>query len=557
MRMSRSSQPLKPGTHSESKRGRVAVRVLATFIFLAMTAAPQAATTLYVDGTLGNDANACTGPGLAACRTIQEAVNKAIAGDTIRVAAGFYPEAAAGPLTINKTLTLLGAQAGLDARGRLAAESTVTDSQGTSVSASDVVIDGFTFQQSTNNAFTGYGIWMNPGTTGTQILNNIIQDNIVGIGLANSGARFVVISKNQIQANNQPGSASGTGIYTDQFVGGPTVRNVLIEENTFQGHDDAAIDISNIDPGGGVFGLEVSMNLFDGNGRAVLFFNTHNSEVHDNVIFNSTLPLSAAVRIFEGNTNLLIRNNDLTTGVFHGIRISDLGLVGSPSSNIVINFNNISFFVMDGLRVDPLAHQGTVDAECNWWNSSTGPTNPNNPGGTGEEVVGDADFTPWLLGPAPTGPCLGGTPSTRGKVTGGGQLAGQDPAFSTLGVLLSPPAIVPSLADPAAQATFGFVVRCCGASGNLQYNDHRSDVRIKAESINALFITDGTCGADTHATFTGTATVTRPTGTTTESFFAEVDDCGEPGTMDTFRIQTTTYANGPHTLIGGNIQIHK
>ena len=45
------------------------------------------------------------------------------------------------------------------------------------------------------------------------------------------------------------------------------------------------------------------------------------------------------------------------------------------------------------------------------------------------------------------------------------------------------------------------------------------------------------------------------TGTTPERFTVEVDDCGEPGTSDTFWIRTTTYENGPSTLIGGNIQI--
>ena len=569
--MTQRLQPSKPGSQANtvavratrlkrasSVRRPTVVLVLASLALLAMDVSPAAAD-WYVEMT-GSDTNSCTAPGPTdACQTIQAAINKASPGGTIHVAAGFYPELAGGPLTVNKTLTLLGAQAGVDARTRLAvAESTVGDSQGTAVMANNVVIDGFTFQQSTNQAFTGYGIWMAPGTGGTQIVNNIIQDNIVGIGLANSGAQ-VLISKNQIQNNNEPGGASGTGIYTDEFVGGPTVRDVVIQENTFRGHVDAGIDSSNTDPTGGVFDLDVSMNLFDTNGRGFVLFNTHNSTIHNNVVTNSTLVGSAAVRIFDGNTNLTILYNDLTTGVGRGIRLSDLGLVGGPSSGVVINFNNITFFATEGLLVDatPPGHDGTVDATCNWWNSPTGPTNPSNPGGTGEEVVGDADFTPWLLGPAPTGPCLGGAPPTRGKVTGGGQLAGQDPAFSALGVLLSPPAIVPSLADPAAQATFGFTVRCCNPAGNLEYNDHRSDVRIKAESISGLFISNGSCGTNTHATFTGTATVRRSTGTTTESFVVEVDDCGEPGTSDTFRIQASTYSNGPSTLIGGNIQIHR
>ena len=110
--------------------------------------------------------------------------------------------------------------------------------------------------------------------------------------------------------------------------------------------------------------------------------------------------------------------------------------------------------MLDGLLVDLGSHVGTVNAECNWWNSSTGPTNPNNPGGTGEEVVGDADFTPWLIARAPGGACLGGAPPTPGKVTGGGQIEG-DPIFTPLGDLMSVPALISSLSDPRAQATFG------------------------------------------------------------------------------------------------------
>ena len=184
----------------------------------------------------------------------------------------------------------------------------------------------------------------------------------------------------------------------------------------------------------------------------------------------------------------------------------------------------------------------------------------NNPGGTGEEVVGTADFTPWLIERAP-GACLGGAPSTPGKVTGGGQIEG-DPIFTPLGDLMSVPALIPSLSDPKAQATFGFVVKCCDPTGNLEYNDHQAGVRIKAESISGLFISSpGTsCPAtpgSKRAKFTGMAEVIRSTGTTTEPLTVDVDDCGEPGMADTFAITTTTYSNGPSTLIGGNIQIHK
>jgi hypothetical protein len=202
----------------------------------------------YVNSTTGNDLlNNCTSASTP-CMTIQAAINKASASDTIHVAAGLYPEpTAGGPLAVNKTLTLLGARNGIDARGRVGSESIVTDPQGTYVTASNVVIDGFTFENSVNGAFIGYGIAMGAGTTGTQILNNVIQDNIAGIALANTGVSPVLIRHNQIQNNNMNGPASGQGVYTDQFVSGGAVKNVLIVENAFQGNVVAGIDVSNTD----------------------------------------------------------------------------------------------------------------------------------------------------------------------------------------------------------------------------------------------------------------------------------------------------------------------
>jgi len=548
-------------TATSSVGKRCAIRLLATVVLLAAGTSPAIAADWYVAPT-GNDANDCMTSGTP-CQTIQAAINKASPGDTIYVAAGTYPEPAAGPLTINKTLTLLGAQAGVDARNPRGQESSIEDPQGTSVAASGVVIDGFSVRLSIVSAFTGFGLWLNPGISGTMIVNNIIEDNIIGIGLANSGASPAMIQHNLIRDNIQPGSASGTGIYTDQFVGGPIVTNVWIQENVFSGHSGtgAAINLSNTDfMNGGVFDLHVLSNVFDMNSRAFVLFNTHTSVFDDNTITTSSFVGSADVRLFDNNSELLFTNNDLSQGVGHAIRFSVL--LAAPSSDVEFHQNNIEVYGLTGLTVDTGSHVGTVNAECNWWNSPSGPFNaPNNPTGTGEAVVGDADFTPWLIARAPSGPCVGGIPSTPGKATGGGQI-GSDPVFSPLGDLVSVPALIPSLADPSSQATFGFVARCCGPAGNLEYNDHRADVRIKAQTVDGLFIsTPGTSCASipgsSHATFTGLASVIRSTGTTTERYTVDVDDCGEPGTQDTFGIKTTTYTNGPSPLIGGNIQIKR
>ena len=74
----------------------------------------------FVDAGTGNDANDCLSA-VTACKTIQGAVNKTSSGDTVNVAAGTYTE----NVVIPRPLTLNGAQAGIDARGRSASESIV------------------------------------------------------------------------------------------------------------------------------------------------------------------------------------------------------------------------------------------------------------------------------------------------------------------------------------------------------------------------------------------------------------------------------------------------
>lgn len=534
---------------------RAAVALLALTALLTLPATASAATTWIVD----DDGVQCPDRDFA---TIQDAVNAASPGDTIEVCVGLYPEPAPGPLTINKRVTLEGAQAGVDARTRVGLESVIMDPQGTSVSASQVVIDGFTVQDSSVAAFTGFGIWLNPGISGTEIVNNIIQNNIVGIGLANAPGAQAVIEHNLIRANNRPGGASGSGIYTDQFVGGAVVRNVRITENTFAGHagGGAAINLSNTNFGGGVFDLHVLSNRFDANNRAFLLFNTHDSLFEGNTAMGSTFAASADVRLFDNNTDLLFRLNTFTTGTGHAVRFSRI--FGVASSNVDFHLNNFEVYAATGMTVDPASHVGTVDAECNWWNSPSGPFDPvGNPTGTGEEAIGDIDYRPWLIARAPGAPCVGGLPPTPGKVTGGGQIDG-DPLFSPLGDLISLPALIPTL-NGGESSTFGFVARCCDPAGNLTYQDHAMDVRIKALSIGQLHITmpGESCPAvpgSKHAVFSGRAEVRRVTGTTEEDFFVEVDDCGEPGSSDTFRIQTETYSSGPpRPLAGGNVRVHR
>src|SRR5262249_19721579 len=151
--------------------------------------------------------------------------------------------------------------------------------------------------------------------SGSHILNNIIQSNIVGLSLANnSNTSQAVIAGNLFRTNNQPGPVSGTGIYSDQFNAGGTLTNVLIDHNTFDGQSDAGIDFSSTDATQPATGITISNNVFDSNSRGMLAFNLTNSTIASNTFSNSTGALTADIRLFEGNNGLLITGNLLENG---------------------------------------------------------------------------------------------------------------------------------------------------------------------------------------------------------------------------------------------------
>src|SRR5205085_1967750 len=80
---------------------------------LAFAAPASAATVRYVDSG-GNDilGTDCSNPALK-CATISHAVDQALAGDIVQVDPGTYHESN-NPVTVNKRVSLEGAQAGVD-----------------------------------------------------------------------------------------------------------------------------------------------------------------------------------------------------------------------------------------------------------------------------------------------------------------------------------------------------------------------------------------------------------------------------------------------------------
>ena len=102
-----------------------------------------------------------------------------------------------------------------------------------------------------------------------------------------------------------------------------------------------------------------------------------------------------------------------------------------------------------------------------------------------------------------------------------------------------------------SRVSFGFNAQADAVGGEPKGNcnviDHPTKTQIKCRSVDSLVVTP------THATFFGRASVA---GAET-GYRIDVDDLGEPGLADTFKIQTDNGYTAAGTLQGGNIQIHR
>ncbi|HVF46047.1 MAG TPA: hypothetical protein VNA17_00625, partial [Pyrinomonadaceae bacterium] len=154
-----------------------------------------------------NAATFCVNQAGAPCfTTIQAAVNAADLTpetDIINVAPGTYNEIVTIPAT-EPGLVINGPNSGVSGcTGVRGPEAIVGNTNGAfQILGDNVTVSGFTVQGQTSGAFIGAGVLIGANTTGVQLLNNIIQNNIAGVFLGGDNS---VIRGNRIQNNNNPG----------------------------------------------------------------------------------------------------------------------------------------------------------------------------------------------------------------------------------------------------------------------------------------------------------------------------------------------------------------
>jgi parallel beta-helix repeat protein len=327
------------------------------------------------------------------CNTIQSAVDAASAFDVIVVGPGTYRESV---YVGTYNLTILGTQAGKDARNREPINESIVDATGQGSGRghgaafyfddeSDNVVDGFTIQGGTGGAAAA-GIYNYIDYT-DQYVNNIIQNNAVGIYLCESG-EGVLVRHNLIKNNNRgavgvdethpadtestviPGPGFGVVLYDS---GGA----VAISQNAFAGNMAVAIFVFN--SGGGV---EITQNTSNGDGSlAVLYEAEEGVNISQNsgqnfgasgfLPVNGATNADAAIEFFQENYFGEISDNILVGGGaanYSGIECSAQPFSGGAPREVCgafqISSNRISQFTGNGIVAEAATGDEITMDDC-------------------------------------------------------------------------------------------------------------------------------------------------------------------------------------------------
>jgi len=317
--------------------------------------------------------------------SIQAAID-GIDRTTITCAAGTYSE----NITIDKTLTLEGANAGILATGERGPES-IIDAQlaayGVFIigATTTATLDGFTVRN-----FEECGILAGAFTPPEEdpdevyIQNNIVEapsplidahNNCIQVG---DGTTGTVIGNEVSGALLIDPAWTGSGI----LVAGSS--NVVISDNY----------VHNCEGGIVIAGYAVYKTAALG----------HQHPAENNLIENNLVEnCEAGISVQTNSIGTIIRYNNVLNNTDVGIEsVGNISWEPNVPSGTGIHYNNIVGNINYGVKSwvwdETLSGEPEeVDALYNWWDDVTGPSHATlNPGGQGNAVSDNVNFSPWL-----------------------------------------------------------------------------------------------------------------------------------------------------------------
>ena len=292
---------------------------------------------------------------------IQPAINAANANDVIEAAAGTYNES----VTVNKSLTIKGAQAGVNACGRSGAESIIKGFVDVTSAAANVTIDGFKLEKASSGNWAGNNLRFRSATF--SLLNSKVVPS-----LPNGGFGFPA------------------------YVGGfnSSFSDVTILQNEFQ-------PLTNLENAwaltvqGAVSGTEnISNNCFtnsgDAKGSSIVVYSTNTNPINtltinNNTINNDVVGGSGGIGIGgSGVGTLNVKNNSITNSRREGLGLFTSVVTGGSVENNFITGSGV-FATSSNVFVDAVST----------WNPGFIVTNNDlsSPAGTGKSITNNASAT--------------------------------------------------------------------------------------------------------------------------------------------------------------------
>lgn len=322
--------------------------------------------------------------------TIQQAINdnNTLNTHVISVPAGTYTE----NVTITKSLTLRGAQAGNDARTRTidaAGESIINGGTGVAVriSAPNVTIDGFQVIQtrSGSNVLGAHAVEMSASYAGITLQNNIVARTGDGSAMHLYGGQNITVQKNYFTDTANNGlvmrNGNGTGATNQKIIDNKFTNIRAMTGGAIVVYGQSGLEIARNNITASFSGISIGAT-----GAAHYIMNGIN--VHDNnvnIVLDQTQPNTYrhAILVEGSGTGISIKNNNLeqsgeppvATTRYALVRISYDGTAATDTNivNLVISENNLKSNVNDRYILVGQNVTNQIDASKNWWGSQANP----------------------------------------------------------------------------------------------------------------------------------------------------------------------------------------
>ncbi|MEA2090697.1 MAG: hypothetical protein U9O89_08115, partial [Thermoproteota archaeon] len=306
---------------------------------------------------------------------------------------------------------------------------TQTTGQAVTVTADDVIIDGFTITGP--NITSGFIVQLITPRDNVTIRNSVINST----GGASQGISTCGTYSNLTIQNNTfyvDSTGGDVGVTFNPSSSSATSTDVIVTQNIFVSSGGA----TNAMKFGSLKDSSITYNTINGTNVRLHIVNadTNNVTLAHNT-WNGINNDGLLIQGYQATKNDRVTNLDINSNTFKDLGYSILffnstGNYVLNSSNLDANTIHIYYNNFENVSTGTAPYKGAVvnqvtsviiNATLNWWGDTSGPGGVGVAGGAGNQVSSHVNYSPWLNSSYPGGSAIGGT-GTSDSFTAGGTL---------------------------------------------------------------------------------------------------------------------------------------